>query len=142
MSLQKIIESINHCSDLDLDGITVTDDDLQTIKKALINYKLQDLHMIYKMKVTITDPRTEENMFSSLNFHLDCKFTYNPEQYGNGYCVTITGNNFSGQWIDLRYDKSFDPQNKAKWLEKWAKNYWSGKNGAWAIKALEISGQA
>lgn len=96
--------------------------------------------MIYKMKVTITDPCTKENMFSSLNFILDCKFTHNPEQYGNGYYVMITsnGDGFYGQGIDLRYDKNFNPQNKTKWLEEWAKNYWSGKNGAWAIKTLEI----
>ena len=55
--------------------------------------------MIYKMKVTITDPCTKENMFSSLNFILDCKFTHNPEQYGNGYYVMITsnGDGFYGQ---------------------------------------------
>lgn len=96
--------------------------------------------MIYKMKVTITDPCTKENMFSSLNFILDCKFTHNPEEYGNGYYVMITsnGDGFYGQGIDLRYDKSFDRHNKAKWLEEWAKNYWNGKNGAWAIKTLEI----
>lgn len=113
--------------------------DETTIERGII--------MIYKMKVTITDPHTEENMFSSLNFNLDCKFTYNPEQYGNGYYVTITSNKFFchgtdlriyGQGFDLRYDKSFDRNNKAKWLEEWAKNYWNGKNGAWAIKTLEI----
>lgn len=94
--------------------------------------------MIYKMKVTITDPNTKEGLFSSLNFDLDCNFVYDPEQYGNGYYVSIAGKEFYRQVIDLRYDKSFDRYNKAKWLEEWAKNYWSGKNGAWAIKTLEI----
>lgn len=30
--------------------------------------------MIYKMKVTITDPNTKEGSFSSLYFDLDCNF--------------------------------------------------------------------
>lgn len=94
--------------------------------------------MIYKMKVTITDPNTKDGFFSSLYFDLDCNFAYNPEQYGNGYYVSVGSKNFYPQMIDLRYDKSFDPKNKTKWLEEWAKNYWSGKNGAWAIKTLEI----
>lgn len=93
--------------------------------------------MNYKMKVIITNPDTEKGMFSSLCFDLDCKFRYNPEQYGNGYSVSIAGKEFYQQIIDLRYDKSFDRHNKAKWLEEWAKSYWSGKNGAWAIKTLE-----
>lgn len=94
--------------------------------------------MNYKMKVTITDPNTEEGMFSSLYFALDCHFVCNPEQYGNGYYVIIKSKEFYQQVIDLRYDKSFDRDNKAKWLEEWAKNYWSGKNGAWTIKTLDI----
>lgn len=94
--------------------------------------------MTYKMKVTITDPDTKDGMFSSLYFALDCKFVYNPEQYGNGYYVSIKCKEFYKQIIDLRYDKTFDRNNKEKWLENWARNYWSGKNGAWAIRTLEI----
>ncbi len=94
--------------------------------------------MNYKMKVTITDPNTKEGMFSSLYFALDCKFYCNPEQYGNGYYVTIKSKEFYQQVIDLRYNKSFDRNNKTKWLEEWARNYWSGKNGAWVIKTLDI----
>lgn len=30
-------------------------------------------------------------------------------------------------------------QKRKKWLEEWARNYWSGENGAWAIKSLEIT---
>lgn len=96
--------------------------------------------MNYKIKVTITDTCAKENMFSSLNFILDCKFTYNPEEYGNGYYVMITsnGDGFYGQGIDLRYDKTFDRNNKEKWLENWAKNYWNGEDGAYVVDTLKI----
>lgn len=94
--------------------------------------------MNYKMKVTITDPNTEEGMFSSLYFALDYNFVCNLKQYGNGYYVIIKSKEFYQQMIDLRYDKSFNPNNKTKWLKDWAKNYWSGKNGAWTIKTLAI----
>ena len=95
--------------------------------------------MKYNMSVRITDPNTSEGMVSELYFNLECIFTYDEDQYGNGHYVSIQGKGFYRQVIDLRYDKSFDRDNKAEWLETWAKNYWSGKNGAWVIKSLEIA---
>ena len=95
--------------------------------------------MNYKMKVTITDPNTKRGMISELYFNLDCNFVYDSKQYGNGHYVSISGKEFYKQIIDLRYDKTFDRNNKDKWLEKWARNYWTGKDGAWAIKHLEIT---
>lgn len=95
--------------------------------------------MNYKMKVKITDPETPKGMFSELFFDLKCSFAYDEEQYGNGHYVCIKGKEFYKQIIDLRYDRSFDRNNKEKWLEKWAKSYWSGKNGSWTIKSLEIT---
>ena len=95
--------------------------------------------MNYRMKVTITDPNTKNGMVSELYFNLDCNFTYDSEQYGNGHYVSISAKEFYKQIIDLRYDKTFDRNNKEKWLEKWARNYWTGKDGAWAIKYLEIT---
>ena len=53
--------------------------------------------MIYKMKVTITDPNTKDGMFSSLYFTLDCNFVYDPKQYGNGYYVSLENKNFYPQ---------------------------------------------
>ena len=90
--------------------------------------------MNYKMKVIITDPET----LNELYFDLNCSFCCDPDTYGNGYYLSISGKDFYRQIFDLRYDKSFDRNNKEKWLEAWAWNYWSGKNGAWAIKSLEI----
>lgn len=95
--------------------------------------------MNYKMKVRITDPKTPKGMFSELFFDLECKFTYDENQYGNGHYVSIKGKEFYTQIIDLRYDCSFDRNNKEKWLENWARNYWSGENGSWVIKSLEIT---
>lgn len=94
--------------------------------------------MIYKMIVTITDPDTKKGMYSALRFVLDCTFVYDSEQYGNGYFLTIESENFETKYFDLRYDRSFKKAEKEKWLEDWAKNYWNGKNGAWAVKTLEI----
>lgn len=94
--------------------------------------------MKYQMKVVICDPETPEGMSSDLFLDLSCSFVFDSEQYGNGHYVSISGKEFYRQVIDLRYDADFDRDNKARWLEKWARSYWSGKNGAYAIKSLEI----
>lgn len=94
--------------------------------------------MKYQMKVVITDPETPKGMTSDLFFDLSCRFTYDEEQYGNGHYVSIGSKEFYRQVFDLRYDLTFDRNNKVKWLEDWARNYWNGKNGAWIIKSLEI----
>lgn len=95
--------------------------------------------MTYKMKVQITDSNTPKDMISELCLELKCSFVYDEEQYGNGFFLNIEGNGFSTQCFDLRYDRSFKKAEKEKWLEEWARNYWSGENGAWAIKSLEIT---
>lgn len=94
--------------------------------------------MEYKMNVRIKDPKTAEGMTSGLSFNLTCYFVYDEEQYGNGHYLVIEGQGFSSQHFDLRYDTSFNRNKKEEWLEKWARNYWSGTNGAWTIESLEI----
>lgn len=94
--------------------------------------------MKYQINVTITDPETPKEMYSGLTFNLEAVFFYDEEQYGNGHYLSIYGKGFSEQHYDIRYDTSFRRNEKAKYLEQWARNYWSGKNGAWVIKSLEI----
>lgn len=96
--------------------------------------------MNYKMNVTIKDPQTPNGMYSGLQFSFTCYFIHDPYTYGNGYYVNIVPDQkeFGTQYIDLRYDKTFNRENKAKWLEQWAKNYWSGENGAWVVDTLKI----
>lgn len=94
--------------------------------------------MKYEMKVVIYNPETPKGMLSDIMFNLSCVFAYDPEQYGNGHYVSISGKEFYRQVIDLRYDTEFDRNNKTAFLERWARKYWSGKDGAYAVKTLEI----
>ena len=97
--------------------------------------------MKYTMKVIIHDPETHAGMTSDLFLIIDCNFSYDPEQYGNGHYVSLSNRNlpFGREIIDLRYDKTFERNKKAEWLEKWARSYWSGNNGAYAVKKIEIT---
>lgn len=95
--------------------------------------------MNYKMKITLENPNAAEyDLKSPLELVLECKFSYNSDTYGNGHYVSIQGKNFSKLIFDIRYDKNFNRNNKTEWLEKWAKNYWSGENGSWKLTKIEI----
>ena len=95
--------------------------------------------MEYQMRVVIEDHNVEPGIVAERIFDLDCNFNHHPNQYGNGYYLSISGKDFYEQIIDLRYDRSFDRNNPDVWLSNWAHNYWSGENGAWAVKHLEIT---
>lgn len=97
--------------------------------------------MQYEMKVVIFNPETPKGMSSDLLYKIDCYFSHDPEQYGNGYFLALKKRGREGfeNHIDLRYDYEFNPDNKPAFLEKWARSYWSGENGAYAVKSLEIA---
>lgn len=90
--------------------------------------------MKYRMNIVIGNEITDHKVVFSLN----CNFFYDEEQYGNGHYVSIVGKDFSKQVIDLRYDTSFDRNNKEKRIEHWAKAYWNGKDGAYSLESFEI----
>ena len=96
--------------------------------------------MKYTMTVTIADPETPKGMSSDLLFKIDCTFAYDHEQYGNGHFLKLKKRGIEGfeNFVDLRYDETFDPNNKPAFLEKWARSYWSGKDGAYYVKAIRI----
>lgn len=97
--------------------------------------------MKYTMKVTIAQPNTPKGMSSDIFFVIDCFFSYDPEQYGNGHYLLLKkrGPEDFRNCIDLRYDRDFDRNNKPAYLEKWARAYWSGKNGSYYVKDLKIT---
>ena len=95
--------------------------------------------MNYKMKVVIEDPNTKEGMTGELMYNLDCFFVYDEEQYGKKTYLSIsTEDGHFNNYYDLRYDEHYNRNEKEKYLEYWAKNYWSGKNGAWIVKKIDI----
>lgn len=95
--------------------------------------------MKYTMTVTIADPQTPDGMTSDILLKVDCTFDHDPNQYGNGYFLRMRCSKGFEYTTDLRYDTSFDPTNKAEYLERWAHSYWSGKNGAYIVKQLNIT---
>lgn len=94
--------------------------------------------MKYTMNVVIADPNTPKGMFSDIPMKLSCFFSYDPEQYGNGHMLRIKGAEGFSNVYDLRYDRNFNRNNKAEYLEKWARSYWNGKDGAYYVKSIEI----
>ena len=96
------------------------------------------MNLNYKMTVDIYDPNTPVGMLSCLSLYLFCDVFCDPNDFGNGCYVSIRGEGFSKQIIDVRYDKSFNYNDPGAWLKKWAQNYWNGDNGAWSIKSLQL----
>lgn len=95
--------------------------------------------MKYIVDVEITRGTAPEGLPSEISFQLYCEFFCNESDYGNGYHVSIEGKGFNDLYYDIRYDRDFDPKYKAEWLEQWARNFWHGKNGAWAVKDLKVT---
>lgn len=95
--------------------------------------------MKYKITAIIANPKTEAGMCSDLVLKLTARFTYDANQYGNGYYVTIYGDKGFENVIDLRYDKGFNRNRKLAWLVKWAEDYWNGENGAYLLKSITVS---
>ena len=94
--------------------------------------------MKYKMQVVIYNPETEEGMNSDLVMNLECVYCYDENDYGNGYHLAIEMNTGYVNHYDLRYDKNFHKDEKEAFLVRWAYFYWTGKDGAYAIKRLTI----
>lgn len=95
--------------------------------------------MEYKMIVTIFDPETPEGMCSDITYELNCSFSCNDNDYGNGHHVAITSADGRFQnYYDLRYDTDFHKNKKEAWLADWAYSYWTGENGSYKVKSLTI----
>lgn len=89
--------------------------------------------MKYKLNVTITQKGKEQTLDLDCNFFI-CK----ENDYGNKYYLSIKDNLDFYEYLDIRYDTTFDINKKEQYLVDWAYNYWTGKNGAWAIKRIEV----
>lgn len=95
--------------------------------------------MKYLMSVVIKDTNTESGMVSDMLLTFQCYFIKDDDNYtyGKKTYLSIIGKD-SDKYIDLRYDKNYNRGKEKEYLEYWANNYWTGKNGAWEIKSLNI----
>ena len=90
------------------------------------------------MNVVIKDPNTEPGMVSDILLRYQSNFIKEDEGYGKKTYLSIVGER-SDSYIDLRYDMNYHRGKEKEYLEYWAHNYWTGKNGAWEIKSLSIT---
>lgn len=94
--------------------------------------------MKYLMKVVIRDPNTKSGMCSDILLILKCFFAREEEGYGKKTWLSIHGVGGFEQCLDLRYDNNYHRGKEKGYLEHWAHNYWTGKDGSWKIKSLSI----
>ena len=94
--------------------------------------------MKYSMNVVICDPNTPDGMTSDILFKLTAVFVVDPETYGKKTWLHIHGNKNFEAYYDLRYDSEYHRGKEKEFLQYWAHTYWSGKDGAYTVKSLEI----
>jgi len=96
--------------------------------------------MKYTMSVILEPPEEEKvaGLTSAWGMKVAATFYHDKKQYGNGYHLGLKPPDSPVNVIDLRYDETFDPDKPEEWLERWARSYWTGKNGSWQIKELVI----
>lgn len=93
--------------------------------------------MKYRIQILIENP---ENKDENRTLNLKCFFIKDDEGYGKKTYLSIFGeHNPFKQYIDLRYDKNYHRGQEKEYLEYWANNYWTGKNGSWEIRSLNIT---
>lgn len=97
----------------------------------------------YKVSYTITgksyDP-ADNGKEMTLTFDVTVEFSYDPDTYGNGYSMGISGKGepFGFTGYDIRYDRDFDPANKMAYVMQFYATKYSGAYGSWKLKELSI----
>lgn len=68
------------------------------------------------------------------------EFSYNPDTYGNGYCMGVTSKAepFGVQGYDIRYDKDFHKDAMIPYIVSFYANKYSGKNGSWKLIGIRV----
>ena len=95
--------------------------------------------MKYSMNVVICNPNRPDGMISDILFKLTAEFVVDAETYGKKTWLHIKSDTDFEAYYDLRYDNEYHRGKEKEFLEHWAHNYWSGKNGAYIVKTLDIT---
>ena len=68
------------------------------------------------------------------------EFSCDPNQYGNGYSMGITGlgEAFGFQGYDIRYDKDFNKDEPILYIADWYSHVYNGKDGRWKLIGIRV----
>ena len=93
-----------------------------------------------------TDYNAEPNSLgerptAGLMFKVKVSFSYDPDDYGNGYYMGVEGENepWGCGCYDIRYDGKFNPKKKISYIAKFFENRYDGENGAWTLLGIKIA---
>lgn len=92
------------------------------------------------MKYELCFVVVSEDGSDKLNAGYEVRFTYDPEQYGNGTymsCISHDRTICSNRYFDIRYDRDYSKDQQMLFIAEWVLNTWTGKNGSY--RATEIS---
>lgn len=76
----------------------------------------------------------------SVHLAYDVKFSYDPNQYGNGTymsCLSHNRKESGDRYYDIRYERSYSKDRQMQFILDWVLNTWSGERGSY--RATEVS---
>lgn len=97
---------------------------------------------VYKVTYHITGPdySTDEHAMAAEVVDAVVEFDYDPDAYGNGYCMAIRSRvePFGMQGYDIRYDKDFHKLSRIAWLANYFANRYDGQDGRWELIGIRV----
>lgn len=87
----------------------------------------------FNLSIQIQNP-ADVSVVRQMDFRVDV--IYIPDNYGNGYHMYFTGQNYS-DGLDIRYDKTFDPNMPELYIMDYVYSHWSGEKMSW--KAIGVT---
>ena len=67
----------------------------------------------------------------------DVKFSYDPDQYGNGTMMICKKYGGRTEYYDIRYNRDYHKDRPMQFILDWVLCTWSGERGSW--RATEVS---
>lgn len=68
-------------------------------------------------------------------------FSYDPDDYGNGYYMFIEGKEepWGGQGYDIRYDRTFKLAKAISYIVRHFEDRFDGEDGAWTLLGIKVA---
>lgn len=100
-------------------------------------HDMESYKVTYKIHgISFDDDKTEMTLVEDVKI----MFSYDDEDYGNGYYMAIKGKcePFGLSSYDIRYDMDFNPADKMGYITSFYRNLYSGEGRKWKLMSISI----